>query len=172
MIFRIVLNVQLTTLNSSLRLIRTKNLYSDGDELSVVYCNINMDSPINVNENPFYNINISGTCMWAFVCVIKFYNMTGSEYNPFGHAFSQNKSSTTAVIKTQWRWTFLVRASRFSRKKVTNWHRMLVKHWNYVLRFWNKLSQNTGRAILHKNLRNVHTLNGWKWRQLVYGTSQ
>ena len=26
------------TLNSSLRLIRTKNLYSDGDELSVVYC--------------------------------------------------------------------------------------------------------------------------------------
>ena len=26
------------TLNSSLRLIHTKNLYSDGDELSVVYC--------------------------------------------------------------------------------------------------------------------------------------
>ena len=26
------------TLDSSLRLIRTKNLYSDGDELSVVYC--------------------------------------------------------------------------------------------------------------------------------------
>ena len=26
------------TLNSSLWLIRTKNLYSDGDELSVVYC--------------------------------------------------------------------------------------------------------------------------------------
>ena len=39
--------IQLTTLNSSLRLIRTKKLYSDGDELSVVYCTIfiRIDTP-------------------------------------------------------------------------------------------------------------------------------
>ena len=30
------------TLNSPLRLIRTRNLYSDGDELSVVYCILNL----------------------------------------------------------------------------------------------------------------------------------
>ena len=32
------------TLNSSLRLIRTKNLYYDGDELSVVYCTTGIDA--------------------------------------------------------------------------------------------------------------------------------
>ena len=46
------------TLNSSPRLICTKNLYSDGDELSIVYC-----TPLNscVKSNPKFNTSPNST---------------------------------------------------------------------------------------------------------------
>ena len=65
-----------TTLNSSPQLIRTKNLYSDGDELSVVDCTLNLRTVHLIIITSFrYElcnsyVQYTQTCIYVAICIL------------------------------------------------------------------------------------------------------